>query len=74
MNVTSYTFQSPYPNQVQVGRPDPSSKQESSASDSGSQIVKNTNTTLSKAQSFQESQTSEVKPSVNSAPLLDTYA
>ena len=29
MNVTSYTFQSPYPNQVQIGRPDPQTQQQS---------------------------------------------
>ncbi|MEA3372676.1 MAG: hypothetical protein U9Q62_03180 [Campylobacterota bacterium] len=28
MNVTSYTFQSPYPHQVQIGRPDPQSQQQ----------------------------------------------
>ena len=33
MNVTSYTFQSPYPNQVQVGRPDPQSQQQSQQSE-----------------------------------------
>ncbi|WP_373001642.1 hypothetical protein [Sulfurimonas sp.] len=74
MNVTRYTFQSPYPSQVQVGRPDPSSKQESSAPDTGSEIIKSTNTSLANAQSFQATQTSEVKPTVGSSPLLDTYA
>ena len=28
MNVSSYIFQSPYPNQFQIGRPDPAVKQE----------------------------------------------
>ncbi len=27
MNISSYVFQSPYPNQFQIGRPDPSLKQ-----------------------------------------------
>jgi len=74
MNVTRYTFQSPYPNQVQIGRVDPNSKEESSTKDTNSELLKNTNTTVSEAQSFQATQTSEVEPSVNSSRLLDTYA
>ncbi|EDZ63358.1 hypothetical protein SMGD1_1120 [Sulfurimonas gotlandica GD1] len=74
MNVTSYTFQSPYPNAVQVGRPDPSSKQESSAPDTGTEIIKGTNTSLAKAESFQATQIQEVKPTVDSGSTIDVYA
>nr|WP_321267096.1 hypothetical protein [uncultured Sulfurimonas sp.] len=74
MNINSYTFQSPYPNQVQVGRLDSSSKQENTTTDSGSELLKNTNTTLKEAKSFDSTQTNEVKPSVNSSKLLDIYA
>lgn len=74
MNVTQYTFQSPYPSQVQVGRPDPSSTQESNSSDNGSELIKSTNTSLSDAKNFQTTQKQEVKPTVNSGNVLDTYA
>lgn len=74
MNVTNYTFQSPYPNAIQVGRPDPSSKQESSTSDTGSEIVKSTNTSLTKAESFQATQVQEVKPQVDAGTKIDLYA
>jgi hypothetical protein len=73
MNVTQYTFQSPYPNQVQVGRPDPSSKQEDSSSEGTSELIKSTNTSLSDAKNFQTTQKEEVKPTVNSGNVLDTY-
>jgi len=73
MNVASYLFQSPSPSPVQVGRLDPSSKEESSA-----QVESPVpNETLTKAQSFQASQISEVTPTVENASsehLLDVYA
>ena len=73
MNVTRYTFQSPYSSQFQVGRPDPSSKQADTTQDS-SGLIKSTNTSLANAASFEATQTGEVTPTVNSAPLLDLYA
>jgi len=74
MNVAQYTFQSPYSSQVQVGRLDPSSKQETSTASSDSGLIKSTNTTLKNAQSFQATQTQEVTPTVDSSRLLDVYA
>lgn len=74
MNVTRYTFQSPYSSQVQIGRLDPSSKQEASTTSSDSGLTKSTNTTLQNAQSFQATQTQEVTPTVDSNRLLDIYA
>jgi hypothetical protein len=73
MNVAQYTFQSPYSSAFQVGRPDPSSAKSDTTGDS-SGLVKSTNTTLNAAQSFEATQTSEVTPTVDSAPLLDIYA
>ncbi len=72
MNVTQYTFQSPYPTQVQVGRPDPSSQKAVTQQDD-SQLIKNTTTSLSDAQNFKATQIGEVKATVD-APLLDVYA
>ena len=74
MNVTRYTFQSPYPNQIQIGRPDPSVKQEQSAQNASEQLLKSTNDSLANATSFQATQTSEVTPTVSSSHVLDTYA
>lgn len=76
MTVNRYLFQSPYTNQVQVGRPDPSVQQEqgTQAQSSGSELLQTTNQTLQEAQSFEATQVSEVKPTVDSAQLLDIYA
>ena len=77
MNVSRYLFQSPYSNQVQVGRPDPSAKQEESAQSSTQGSVNNitvTNETVQEAKTFQASQVSEVEPTVESPQLLDVYA
>jgi len=73
MNVASYTFKSPYPSSVQVGRPDPSSKQDNNA-DAGSENIKGSNTTLTKAENFQANQTQEVKPKLDTGRTLDIYA
>ncbi len=73
MQVSQYLFQSPSPQQVQIGKPDPNVKQESTSTQSDSLP----NETLSKAQSFAVTQISEVTPTVgdsDSAPLLDVYA
>lgn len=74
MNVTSYTFQSPYPSQVQVGRPDPSSQKADTSSQGSMELMTNTNPSISDAKSFQATQTSEVKPTVDSGNTLDIYA
>lgn len=74
MNVSQYTFQSPYSSPFQVGRIDPNSKKGDASSEPSSEFVKNTNPTLANAQSFKASQTSEVKPTVDSDHVLDIYA
>ena len=71
MNVNTYTYQSPSTQSVQVGRLDPSSK---SSDTSGSALESSTNETLKEAQSFNASQTSEVKPKVDTGNTLDIYA
>ena len=75
MNVAQYTFQSPYSSPVQVGRLDPASvKEENTSSTGSSQSAPVVNETLSSAQSFEATQTSEVTPTVSSDNLLDVYA
>ena len=75
MQVTRYTFQSPYPNQVQIGRPDASSKSEdSSGGTAGKLDAGTTNQTLQDAKTFEASQSKEVTPEVESKQLLDVYA
>lgn len=71
MNVSNYIFQSPYPSQVQVGRPDTSATQEEQSKQTA---VSTPNTSLEKAKSVQAVQTQEVKPKVETSSLLDTYA
>ena len=73
MQVTRYTFQSPYPNQVQVGKPDTSSKSDDSSKNA--ELNSNTtNQTLQDAKTFEASQTKEVSPEVKANQLLDVYA
>lgn len=75
MNVAQYTFQSPYPSPVQVGRLDPSSQNDNSQSSGDtSSLLKATNQTEQKAQMVQESIKSEAKPVVSTPALLDLYA
>lgn len=74
MNVAKYTFQSPYPSPVQVGRLDPNSTKERGTESSDSNFLAKTNQTLSDAQNFQASQKKEVTPSMDESRLLDTYA
>ena len=73
MNVTQYTFQSPYSSPFQVGRPGPTQKV-GTTQQGDAELTKNTNTSLASAQSFQATQIKEVTPTVDSKPLLDIYA
>ncbi len=74
MNTTQYLFQSPYNSQVQFGRPDPLSDQNEKTGEAVSSLTKDTNTTAKEAQSFQQSQTKEATPTVESPNKLDIYA
>ena len=72
MQVAQYTFQSPYPSPVQVGRLDPSSVKEDNAQNTNQSFNPTTQTEL-KAQSFEATQKQDVKPTVKSN-RLDIYA
>lgn len=79
MNVAQYTFQSPYSSPLQVGRLDPSSVKEEeegedTSSANSSQSAPVVNETLGSAQNFEDTQTGEVEPTVESKQLLDVYA
>lgn len=74
MDVSRYMFQTPYPHQVQIGRPDPSVKQEEEQNKQSVSLAQNTNQTAQQAQNFQASQTKEVELSVAPQHELDTYA
>jgi len=73
MDVTRYIFQSPYSNKFQVGRPDPTVKSQESSLDDITKLTQSANTTLQNAQSFQQSQTKEVTPTVDAKPSIDVY-
>ena len=73
MEVSKYLFQSPSSSQVQVGRLDPSSKQEQTKQEPVKESASSLpNETLKEAQSFQATQTKEVSPTVSNT--LDLYA
>ncbi|QFR50231.1 hypothetical protein FJR48_11020 [Sulfurimonas lithotrophica] len=74
MNTTRYLFQSPYHSQVQFGRPDPSSEQNQKTDNNLTNLNDVNNSVQKEAQSFQATQTTEVKPKVSSANKLDVYA
>jgi len=75
MEVKSYTFQSPYPNQVQIGRADTSSAQNEKAQQESASLAQESNETLKSAEMFTASQTQEVQTDVSSPEhLLDVYA
>ena len=77
MTVNRYLFQSPSSSQVQVGRPDPSVKQDDASSTSSSQQL---DTSSKKTQPVHETQVQSadtlqnVSVDVSEAPLLDVYA
>jgi len=75
MNVTQYLFQSPSPNQVQVGRPDPSTKNEgqTTTTDAPQQNVVKANPLKEVAQSTPVVE-DIATPVVNTDFLIDTYA
>ncbi len=69
MNVSRYLFQSPYNNQVQVGKLDTSAKQESNSTEN----IPIQDEILKKAENFQNTQTKEITPSVESPSQIDLY-
>ena len=74
MTIDRYLFQSPYSSQVQIGRPDPSVKQEEASNKAAAEFSGSTNQTLQNAQNFKATQIGEAKPTVETYKLLDTYA
>lgn len=78
MNVASYTYQTPSPNAVQVGKLDPSSvKQEEKFKEStqtkSATPMETPNETLMNAKNFQAAQTTGVAPTVTSQNSIDIY-
>jgi len=80
MNVASYTYQSPSTTPIQAGRLDPNSVKESEKPQENTEqnntdlLTRSTNETLQKAQDFQATQVTDVKPTVSSQNSLDLYA
>jgi hypothetical protein len=73
MRVAEYTFRSPYPSPVQVGRLDPNSVKENGTNEDQSNPAALRSETEQKAKSFEASQKKEVTPTVSNN-LLDVYA
>ncbi len=74
MNVTQYTFQSPYSSPFQVGRPDSSSQKTQSVEQASSELPSSTNSSLADAKNFQATQIGEVTPTLDSGNTIDIYA
>jgi hypothetical protein len=72
-----YVFQSPYSNQVQIGRLDTTSSSEQSTTNTTEQSQANTTNeskTFADSKAFQETLTKEVPKIENSDNLLNIYA
>jgi len=80
MTVNRYLFQSPSSSPVQVGRLDPSVKQEDTSSSTSTNNSQQLNTSAKKTQPVHSTQVQSantvqnVSPNVSSTPLLDVYA
>jgi hypothetical protein len=77
MTVDRYVFQSPYSNQFQIGRPDPSAASKEETSSVSTEILKGPDQVQQQAPTFQNTQvekTTEVQPTNNSNQLLNLYA
>ena len=77
MTVDRYIFQSPYSNQIQVGRPDPSATSEDETSSVPSEILKGANQIqqqVAVSQNTPVEKTEEVSSIKNSNQLLNLYA
>jgi len=73
MTVNRYLFQSPYSNQVQVGRPDPTVKQEETQSSSPSQMTATQAKTPEQWLQNDALEVQTVEPTITSDALLDIY-
>ena len=69
MEVKRYLFQSPYNSPIQMGREDPSTKTQERTSE----LLKNTDQELKKAQTFEKSTEETSTNSENSENKLDIY-
>jgi len=69
MEVKRYLFQSPYNSPIQMGREDPSTKTQEQTSE----LLKDTNSELKKAQTFEKSTEETSTNSENSENKLDIY-
>ena len=67
MDVTSYIFQSPYPQAVQFGRPDPVAAAQQKQQENSAQLSTTANQTQQEAKAYQYSATSQTGASVNVA-------
>ena len=73
MNVAKYIFQSPYPSPTQVGRLDPSTKEDSSTNSSTKQESPVVAKTFGEILQSDAKNVQQVKPTI-STNALDTYA
>lgn len=75
MNVNSYIFQSPYSNQVQIGRLDPSSSNnETSVNQEATNTIQQAAKQAPKFENMDTQKTTETEPVQTSNTSLDLYA
>ncbi len=74
MEVSQYTFKSPYPNPVQFGQKDTTAEQNSASNQEASKLTQQADTTQQAAAQLTSEQTQDVTPNVSQTRLLDVYA
>jgi hypothetical protein len=67
MNVSSYIFQSPYPQQVQFGRPDPVAESQQKADENTRQLGATKSATQQQSETYEYGTVSQTGSSVNVA-------
>ncbi len=72
MEVTRYTFQSPYPNQIQIGQVDPSTAQQEKTQQETAELNYDSNSALKRADTYSFEQKSGIKEAVSGTTSSST--
>jgi flagellar biosynthesis/type III secretory pathway protein FliH len=71
MQVSQYTFQTPYPNQLQVGRPDAATQQQEQQQAKSQSVEQNSNASLQEAQQYVAKTQNGVKEKLQNTVVPD---
>ena len=72
MQVTQYTFQTPYPNQLQIGRPDTATQQQERQQAETQRLDEANNTSMQNAKEYELKLQSSIKEKVSTTATAET--